>query len=100
MTNESGYSWPESILTLVIITVIFGTLLPLYSHMSMRLELKKLGMHAAGSAYHGAILYKSYGMTDGENRIDETIFNWSADRDGICVTYQYIEQEFVKCIEF
>ena len=65
MSNENGYSWPESMLTLVIVTVIFGTLLPLYSHMSTRLELKKLGMHAADSAYHGAILYKSYGMIVG-----------------------------------
>ena len=100
MSSESGYSWPESMLTLVIITVIFGTLLPLYSHMSTRLELKKLGMHAAASAYHGAILNKSYGMTSGVNLIDEMKFNWSADSDGICVTYHYIEQEFEKCIEF
>ena len=26
--NEGGYSWPEAILTLTIVIVIFGTLLP------------------------------------------------------------------------
>ena len=96
MNNEKGYSWPESILSLVIVTVIFGTLLPLYSHMSERLEMKRLGMHAAESAYHGAILYNSYGMMAGANRIDGTIFNWSVENEGICVTYQFIEQEFRK----
>lgn len=100
MNNEKGYSWPESILSLVIITVIFGTLLPLYSHMSSRLEVKRLGMHAAESAYHGAILYRAYGMVAGTNRIEKTLYNWSVDSEGICVTYHYIEKKFEKCIAF
>ena len=29
--NEGGYSWPEAILTLTIVIVIFGTLLPFAS---------------------------------------------------------------------
>ncbi|MGN7387822.1 hypothetical protein [Sporosarcina sp. SAFN-015] len=98
MTNEKGYSWPESILSLVILTVIFGTLLPLYSHASTRLEMKKLGMHAAESAYHGAILYQAYGLIAGENHIDKTIYRWSVQGEGICVSYQFIEREFEKCI--
>ncbi|WP_060210291.1 hypothetical protein [Sporosarcina koreensis] len=100
MTNERGYSWPESILSLVIITVVFGTLLPLYSHMSARLEMKKLGMHAAESAYHGAILHNAYGMMAGTNHIEKTLYNWSVESEGICVTYTYIEREFVKCIAY
>ncbi|HEX5563662.1 MAG TPA: hypothetical protein VFX34_01775 [Sporosarcina sp.] len=100
MSDEKGYSWPESILSLVIITVIFGTLLPFYSHMAERLEMKKLGMHAAESAYHGAILYHAYGMMAGSNRIEKTMYNWSVESEGICVTYHYIERELVKCISF
>jgi hypothetical protein len=98
MNNQKGYSWPESILTLVIVTVIFGTLLPLYSHVSERLEMKKLSMHASESAYHGSILYNSYGMIAGEKRIDGTIFNWSVENEGICVAYKFMEQEFLTCI--
>ncbi|WP_262173338.1 hypothetical protein [Saccharococcus sp. Marseille-Q5394] len=100
MINEEGYSWPESILSLVIVTVIFGTLLPFYSTMSTRLEVKRLGMHAAESAYHSAILYRSYGIVSGTNRIEKTLYNWSVEGEGICVTYHYIEREFVKCIAF
>lgn len=100
MNNEKGYSWPESILSLVVITVIFGTLLPFYSQMSTRLEMKKLGMHASESAYHGAILYQAYGMMTGTNLIDRTLYNWSVENDGICVTYHYIDQELVKCVAF
>jgi len=100
MSNEKGYSWPESILSLVILTVIFGTLLPLYSQMSTRLEMKKMGMYAAESAYHGAILYQAYGMMAGENQIDKTVYQWAVVSEGICVTYHFIEREFEKCIGF
>ncbi|WP_432358621.1 hypothetical protein [Sporosarcina sp. UB5] len=100
MSNEKGYSWPETILSLVIVTVIFGTLLPLYSHMSVRLEMKRLSMHAAESAYHGAILYNAYGMVAGTNRVDKTVYNWVVESERICVTYHYIEKEVVECIAF
>lgn len=100
MSDEKGYSWPESILSLVIITVIFGTLLPFYSHMSVRLEMKKLGMHAAESAYHGAILHQAYGMMSGSNRIEGLVYNWYVETEGICVTYHYIDRELVKCVAF
>lgn len=100
MINEKGYSWPETILSLVIITIIFGTLLPLYSHMSVRLEMKKMSMHAAESAYHGAIHYQSYGMMSGTNRIEKVVYQWSVNHEGICVTYHFLEKEFIKCIEF
>ncbi len=98
MNNEKGYSWPESILSLVVVAVIFGTLLPLYSHMSEHLEMKRLSMHAAESAYHAAILYNSYGMMVGAKRIDGIIFDWSVEDKGVCVAYKLIEQEFLKCI--
>ena len=88
MNNEKGYSWPESILSLVIVTVIFGTLLPFYSHLSARLEMKRLSMHARSPPITALILYNSYGMMVGAKRIDGTIFNWSVEDEGICVTYQ------------
>ncbi len=99
MNNEKGYSWPESILTLVILTVIFGTLLPLYSHMSEHLEMKRLRMHAAESAYHAAILYNSYGMMTGMLQIDGIMFEWSVESEEICVAYQFIDRKFLKCIK-
>ncbi|MCG7345145.1 hypothetical protein MHZ92_13445 [Sporosarcina sp. ACRSL] len=100
MIDEKGYSWPESILSLVIITVIFGTLLPLYSHLATRLELKRLGMHAAESAYHGAILHNAYGLMAGTNRVEMVDYNWAIETGVICVTYRYIEKDFEKCIEY
>ena len=34
--NEEGYSWPEAILTLTIVIVIFGTLLPFASYSDLK----------------------------------------------------------------
>lgn len=100
MNNEKGYSWPESILSLVVVAVIFGTLLPFYSHLSARLEMKRLSMHASESAYHGALIYNSYGMMVGAKLIDGTIFNWSVEDEGVCVAYTFIDQEFLKCVSW
>lgn len=100
MTNENGYSWPESILSLGIVMVIFGTLFPFYSHMSARLEMKRLEMHAVETAYHGAILHKSYGLSEGVNHIKGVSFHWSVNADSICVMYKSIETEVNRCINY
>ncbi|MDW0117338.1 hypothetical protein QTL97_10365 [Sporosarcina thermotolerans] len=100
MINENGYSWPESILSLGIVMVIFGTLFPFYSHMSARLEMKRLEMHAAETVYHAAILHKSYGLSEGVNRIEEVTYIWTVNADSICVMYKSIETEVIKCINF
>ncbi|WP_339250531.1 hypothetical protein NSQ43_12110 [Sporosarcina sp. FSL W8-0480] len=100
MINENGYSWPESILSLAIVMVIFGTLFPFYTHMSARLEMKRLAMHAAETAYHGAILHKSYGLSAGVNHIKGVSYSWSVNGDSICVMYNSIETEVNKCINF
>lgn len=100
MINEKGYSWPESILSLVIIIVIFGTLLPFYSTMSVRLENKKKEMHAAEAAYHGAILYHSYGLMSGTVSIEKTLFNWQVNKDSICVKYQFSGKDIIKCLDY
>ena len=63
--NEGGYSWPEAILTLTIVMIIFGTLLPLASSMTSKLQMKKAQMYAAETAFQGAIYFKAYGLMEG-----------------------------------
>lgn len=41
MRNSNGFSWPETILTLSIIFLIGGTLLPFLGHLTVQLEDKK-----------------------------------------------------------
>ena len=60
--NEEGYSWPEAILTLTIVIVIFGTLLPFASLVTSKLQMKKAHMYAAETAHRGAIYFSAYGL--------------------------------------
>lgn len=99
MSNEEGYSWTESILAFVIVVVIFGTLLPLYSTMSAQLDRKKKQMHASEAVYHAAIHYQTYGMTYGKLLIEKVAFNWQVIDDSICVSYDYMHEEYMKCID-
>ena len=100
MINEKGFSWPESILALVVLTVIFGTLLPFYSNMANGLERKRLDMHATKTAYHGAVLHHYYGRTSGIVSIEKVHFNWSIELNAVCVSYQLLEEDQEKCINY
>lgn len=100
MINEKGFSWPESILALVVVTVIFGTLLPLYSNMAKGLEMKRVQMHATEIAYHGALLYYYYGTTIGSTSIEEVTFSWTLEENAICVSYELLGDEVEKCVDY
>ncbi|MBD7983166.1 type II secretion system protein [Sporosarcina sp. Sa2YVA2] len=100
MINEKGYSWPESILALVVVTVIFGTLLPLYSNMAKGLEKKRVQMHATEIVYQGALLNHYYGRAIGSTLIEEVTFTWTKEGNTICVSYELLGDEVEKCIDY
>ena len=85
--NESGYSWPEAMLTLTIMMVIFSTLLPLSFRMLTGLDDKKREMRAKETMYQGALLYTTYGITDGVRTENGTEYVWAAENGRLCVTY-------------
>ncbi|MDW0108937.1 hypothetical protein [Sporosarcina aquimarina] len=85
--NESGYSWPETILTLTIMMVVFSTLLPLSFQMLAGLENKKQDMRAKETMYQAAILYTNYGITNGLRKEDAMEYSWFVDGERVCVKY-------------
>ena len=85
--NESGYSWPEAILTLSIMMIIFSTLLPLSFRMLVGLDDKKREMLANETMYQGAVLFTTYGITDGVRIEDGTQYVWAEENGRLCVTY-------------
>ncbi|WP_342505182.1 hypothetical protein [Sporosarcina sp. FSL K6-2383] len=96
--NEGGYSWSEAILTLTIVMVIFGTLLPLATTMTSKLQMKKAQMHAAETAFQGAIYFKSHGLMAGLRQVDGMDYNWSIEEQVVCVSYKAAEQSIRKCV--
>ena len=96
--NEGGYSWPEAILTLTIVMVIFGTLLPLASTMSLKLQIKKSQMYAAETALQGAIYFKAYGLLEGVHQVDGVNYDWAIEGQSVCVSYNILNQDRRKCV--
>jgi len=96
--NEGGYSWPEAILTLTIVMVIFGTLLPLASTMSLKLQMKKSQMYAAETALQGAIYFKAHGLLEGVREVDGVSYDWSIEGQSVCVSYNIVNQVHRKCV--
>jgi hypothetical protein len=98
--NEGGYSWPETILTLTIVIVIFGTLLPLSTFVTSNLQLKKAAMHASETAFQGAIYFNAYGLLEGVRRIEEIDYKWSINGRAVCVSYEIVDKVFDKCVNY
>lgn len=97
--NEEGYSWPEAILTLTIVIVIFGTLLPFASIVTLKLQVKKAHMYAAETAHQGAIYFSAYGVMGGVRQVDGVDYDWTIDGQSVCVTFEVVEKVFNKCVQ-
>ncbi|WP_143565380.1 hypothetical protein [Sporosarcina sp. P34] len=96
--NEKGQSWPEAMLSLVIIMVIFSSLLPLATSITSSVTAKKQTMIAAQTIYQAAILYKSLGQTTGYRSHEELHYNWTVSNGQICVSYEIQQIENQKCV--
>lgn len=97
--DEKGYSWPEALLTLTILLVVFGTLLPLATHMTSSLHQKKQTMRAAETAYQGMITYSAYGIRQGTRIIEDVTYDWLIEGDSICVSYVLVDKVAKKCVD-
>ncbi|WJY28456.1 hypothetical protein [Sporosarcina trichiuri] len=95
--DETGYSWPEAILTLAVMMLIFGTLLPVSFRMMTGLESKKHEMYAKETMYQGALLHRSYGLQSGYRKEDGVLFSWTVEGTAICVSYMREQETRTVC---
>ena len=98
--GEKGYSWPEAMLTLTILIVIFGTLLPLATNITSLLHNKHHSMRAAETAYQGAITYSAYSIAEGTRSIDGVHYKWIVEENKICVSYIVSDEVNSKCVDY
>lgn len=96
--NENGYSLVETILAVVIIMLICGTLLPISYTMKTNLYHKKLEVFAAETAYEGLKMSNYQGISEGTKMIEGVSFNWVFDGQQICVSYQNSKESRTTCI--
>ncbi|MGE7090753.1 hypothetical protein ACQKII_04705 [Lysinibacillus sp. NPDC048646] len=97
--NESGYSFVETILSMVIVMVICTTILPISYNMKTNLYNKKLEVAAAETAYEGLKQYRYLHQMEGMKTIEGVDYQWTYDGQEICVTFQNTRESRQKCIQ-
>lgn len=96
--NNKGVALVETLLTVVIVLVITGSLIPITYQLKATLYNKKLELHASETALEAAKLVKSRLAISGTNSIDQNDYQWTFDGMQICVQFNNLSGERVKCI--
>ena len=88
----------ETMLSLFMVFLVFGSLLPLVHDMQVRLELKKERLAAYETLHEAAKTIASTGSAEGQRSVNGILYSWQAD--GHCVEYVDFQGEHVRlCIE-
>ncbi|SOC27375.1 hypothetical protein SAMN05880501_12211 [Ureibacillus xyleni] len=98
MFNSKGVTFIESLLTIAIVFIITGTLVPLSYQMYSTLSNNKMELHASITAYEAAkkILYE--GSYSGVMNIENNAYQWRYEATKICVEFTNLLGERTKCI--
>lgn len=79
-------SWAETMLSLLIIMMLFGTLLPIMQKMQGTLADKQLRLTAYETMHEAAKTIKATGVSSGRRTVNSVQFNWEYS-SGLCVVY-------------
>jgi hypothetical protein len=96
LNNNQGFSFVEAILTVSILFIVFGTLLPLSNQMMFQLAEKRVALHVAITKNQAATALQN-GTNTGVVTIDEMDYYWSWSRPVLCVSYEFFEVSHESC---
>lgn len=96
--NSKGTSFVETLLSISILFVITGSLIPLSYNMKSTLYNKKLELYASETAYEAAKMIHNGYKSNGVKVIDNVEFNWFYDGRQICIEFTNLNGERKKCI--
>ena len=96
MKNDKGFSFVETILTLSILFLLFGTLMPLTNQMMLRLAEKKVSLHIAITKNQAATSIRS-GIESGVVKLGGIDYLWEWNRPVLCVNYTFYEVNHESC---
>lgn len=86
----------ETILTMGILFMLFGSLLPLTQHMMMNLEERKILLHVAITKNQAATAIMN-GKGSGTVILDGIGYSWDWNRPNLCVNYAFFEVSYESC---
>ncbi|MDN4493316.1 hypothetical protein [Ureibacillus aquaedulcis] len=96
--NSKGIAFVETLLTVVIVLIISGSLIPLTYQLKTTLHNEKVELHASQTALEAAKLIKSRSLSSGTKSIEHNEYQWRYDGEQICVQFNNLSGEQVKCI--
>lgn len=86
-------------LSLLMLFMLFGTLLPVMQHLQQSIHMKKERMLAYETLHEGAKEMQALGNTSGERQINGVLYRWEM-AEQLCVRYEnYKQVEKSLCIE-
>lgn len=97
--SEQGITLLETVLSIVILSLVTVTLLPAVNNLQERLHNEKLAYRASEAAYNGAKEAAYAGAVKGMITIDDTEYNWQYSSGEICVTYSDLRGQQKMCID-
>ncbi len=96
MNSNQGFSFVETILTVSILLIVFGTLLPLTNRMMVHLAEKRIELHVAITKNQAATALQN-GMISGVVILDDVVYSWSWSHPKLCVQYMFFEVSNESC---
>lgn len=98
MKNNKGISFIETLLSISILFVITGSLIPLSYQLKSTLYNKKLELHASETALEAAKRIRYQNESIGVKIIDNVEYVWHFDGQQICIEFTNLNGERKKCI--
>lgn len=95
--NAKGISFVETLLTVVIIMMLTGSLIPLSSKLHETLQVKKIELHVSQVAYSAAKQIVDLGRNAGSEIIDKINYHWMFDGQKLCVNFQLLNEVEKRC---
>ncbi len=96
MNRNQGFSFVETILTVSILFIVFGTLLPLTNQMTLQLAEKRQELHVAIAKNQAATALQN-GTISGVVNLDAVNYSWSWSHSSLCVNYVFFGENHESC---
>jgi len=96
--NTKGIAFVETLLSVVIVIVITGSLIPLTYQLKANMHNQRLELHASETALEAAKMIKDQSLFSGTIAIEQNEYHWVYDGKTICVKFKNLNGEQLKCI--
>lgn len=97
--SEQGISLLETVLSIVILSLLTITLLPAANHLQERIYNEKLATRASEAALNGVKEAAYGGAVEGIITIENNDYNWQYENGEICVFYNDLKGLQEMCID-